>query len=43
MYWYYSYKVPWVGLQCVIVVFPVHSHLLFENREVYVIDHILQL
>ena len=23
--------VPWVGLQCVIVVYPDHSHLLFEN------------
>ena len=22
--------VPWVGLQCVIVVFPDHAHLLFE-------------
>ena len=22
----------WVGLQCVIVVFPDHSHLLFENN-----------
>ena len=22
-------KVPWVGLQCVIVVFPDHTHLLF--------------
>ena len=23
---------PWVGLQCVIVVFPDHSHLLFLNK-----------
>ena len=23
------FKVPWVGLQCVIVVFPDHTHLLF--------------
>ena len=36
-------KVPWVGLQCEIVVFPAHTHLLFENREVFAIDHIIQL
>ena len=24
------FTVPWVGLQCVIVVFPGHTHLLFE-------------
>ena len=24
-------KVPWVGLQCVIVVFPDHTHLLFDT------------
>ena len=24
--------VPWVGLQCVIVVFPGHTHLLFSVR-----------
>ena len=24
-------KVPWVGLQCVIVVFPDHTHLLFHS------------
>ena len=24
------FTVPWVGLQCVIVVFPDHTHLLFE-------------
>ena len=24
--------VPWVGLQCMIVVFPDHAHFLFENR-----------
>ena len=23
---------PWVGIQCVIVVFPDHTHLLFENQ-----------
>ena len=23
--------VPWVGMQCVIVVFPVHTHLLFDR------------
>ena len=23
--------VPWVGLQCVIVAFPVHTHLLFKS------------
>ena len=24
--------VPWVGLQCVIVVFPYHTHLLFKDH-----------
>ena len=24
-------RVPWVGLQCVIVVFPDHTHLLFKS------------
>ena len=24
--------VPWVGLQCVIVVFPDHTHLLFHTK-----------
>ena len=24
--------VPWVGMQCVIVVFPNHTHLLFKNN-----------
>ena len=24
--------VPWVGLRCVLVVFPDHTHLLYENR-----------
>ena len=24
--------VPWVGLQCVIVVFPDHTHLLFKRK-----------
>ena len=28
-------KVPWVGLQCVIVVFPDHIHLLFNNKGWY--------
>ena len=27
--WLYL-MVPWIGLQCVIVVFPDHAHLLFE-------------
>ena len=26
--------VPWVGLQCVIVVFPDHTHLLFALRNI---------
>ena len=25
------HTVPWVGLQCVIVIFPDHTHLLFCN------------
>ena len=25
------FTVPWVGLQCVIVVFPGHTHLLFNR------------
>ena len=28
--------VPWVGLQCVIVVFPDHTHLLFKDT----VDHL---
>ena len=27
--------VPWVGLQCMIVVFPDHTHLRFEKRCLY--------
>ena len=38
MYCYYKRSVtlphdPWVGLQCVIVVFPNHTHLLFAINE----------
>ena len=25
-------KVPWVGLQCVIIEFPDHTHLIFANK-----------
>ena len=37
MYCYYKCSVafltvPWVGLQCVIVVFPDHTHLLFVSN-----------
>ena len=28
--------VPWVGLQCVIVVFPDHTHLLFNHIKIAV-------
>ena len=29
---------PWVGLQCVIVVFPDHTHLLFQGGGSVVVD-----
>ena len=29
-------SVPWVGLQCVIVVFPDHTHLLFGRHGTYI-------
>ena len=28
--------VPWIGLQCVIVVFPDHTHLLINNQKYFI-------
>ena len=33
--------VPWIGLKCVIVVFPDHTHLLFETLILFVVVDIL--
>ena len=32
--------VPWVGMQCVIVAFPDHTHLLFSAEESAVVDKV---
>ena len=34
------FTVPWVGLQCVIVVFPDHTHLLLHEISTPAIAHI---
>ena len=37
--WFFL-TVPWVGLQCVIVVFPDHTHLLFGVCKYVILRHI---
>ena len=37
MYCYYNCYVPWVGLQYEIVVFPDHTHLLFDPELISVL------
>ena len=35
-------EVPWVGLLCVIVVFPHHTYLLFEYTDIYITNNSVQ-
>ena len=40
--WFFL-AVPWVGLQCVIVVFPDHTHFLFYGRKTEMLCKVLEL